>query len=155
MGHKSQIRCLLLVIIVLCGFCLLIMGSKLGLPISAEATAPNGAGGEEEIVVIPIQIERDTYGIAMVDKTSQTLWIYEFGNRGPAYARLKLLAARSWRYDKLLQQYNTGEPKPEQVKMILESLSKQVEQKDAVKEPNQGSTTNILETIEPNSNFGR
>lgn len=82
------------------------------------------AEGGGQILVVPIQIERDSYGIAMVDTVGQTLWIYELSSRGPVYSRLKLLAARSWRYDRMLQQYNTAEPKPEQVKLLLEELGK-------------------------------
>jgi hypothetical protein len=65
---------------------------------------------EDGIMVIPVQISRGNYGLAMVDTTEQTLWIYEINNRGPAYNRLRLLAVWSWRYDRLLQQYNTAEP---------------------------------------------
>ncbi len=38
---------------------------------------------------------------------------------------MKLLAARSWRYDRQLEQYNTAEPKPEQIKALLEKLGQQ------------------------------
>ena len=41
---------------------------------------------------------------------------------GPAHKRLRLLAAQSWQYDRLLQAHNTDEPTPQQVMMLLESL---------------------------------
>ena len=80
-------------------------------------------------MVVPVQLERDVYGIAMVDTVGQTIWIYQLSNRGPVYNRLKLLAARSWKYDKLLEQYNTAEPKPEQVKALLQNLGQPTEEK--------------------------
>jgi hypothetical protein len=80
-------------------------GSKLGSPASAKTQLQ--AVSNNEILVVPIQIERDKYGLAMVDMVNQTLWIYELNSMGPAHNRLRLLAARSWQYDRLLKQYNT------------------------------------------------
>ncbi|MHC4792269.1 MAG: hypothetical protein ACYS8Y_12715 [Planctomycetota bacterium] len=124
MVSRIERRWLLSAIVVLGVMCLFFIGSKLGSPASAQAELPNGTAGG--IFVIPVQIERDSYGLAMVDTVGQTLWIYELNSRGPAHNRLRLLAARSWRYDKLLQQYNTAEPKPEQVKRLLENLGEQL-----------------------------
>lgn len=89
---------------------------------------------ENQVMVIPIQLERDLYGIAMVDTVGQTLWIYQINSRGTAYNRLKLLAARSWKYDKLLEQYNTAEPKPEQVRALLRNLGQPITEQS--EEPN-------------------
>jgi len=93
-----------------------------------NSTRPPGAlaqlpsGGDSRIIVVPVQLERDSYGIALVDTVGQKIWIYKLNSRGPAFNRLELFAARSWVYDKLLDQYNTAEPKPEQVRVLLESL---------------------------------
>jgi uncharacterized membrane protein len=79
----------------------------------------------EHIIVIPVQLDRDNSGLAMIDTQRETLWIYEINNRGPAHNRLRLLAARSWKYDRLLEEYNTAEPRPKQVKLLLEKLMQQ------------------------------
>jgi hypothetical protein len=63
---------------------------------SASAQGPAQGVTENGILVIPIQLERDSYGLAMVDTVGQTLWIYEINKHGPSHNRLKLLAARSW-----------------------------------------------------------
>jgi hypothetical protein len=118
------------------------MGSKPDLPASAEAESLRD---DSEIVVVPIQIERDKYGLAMVDKTTQTLWIYEINSIGPAHKRLKLLAARSWQYDRMLKQYNTAEPKPEQVRMLLEEELKK-QPKEHVNEKQESPEANAVET---------
>jgi hypothetical protein len=78
----------------------------------------------DHIMVIPVQFDRDNYGLAMVDTLKETLWIYEItrDSRGPVHNRLRLLAARSWKYDRLLEEYNTAEPRPKQVKLLLEKL---------------------------------
>jgi len=140
----SEKRWLIPALIVLGGLCLLLVGSRLGPPVNALAQLRTDSHGE--VLVIPIQIERDTYGIAMVDKIGQTLWIYELNSRGPAHNRLKLSAARSWQYDKLLQQYNTAEPKPEQVKILLESLGQPP--KEPTGSARQGSKDNTSQTTE-------
>lgn len=83
-----------------------------------------GAEGEQPLAVsvVPVQLGRETYGIAMVDSKAETIWLYEINTRGPAYSRLKLIAARSWHYDKLLEEYNSSQPKPREVKNIIEQL---------------------------------
>lgn len=89
----------------------------------ARAQTPMANNDAGNIVVVPVQLGRDSYGIAMVDQVEQRIWIYEMNSRGGAHNRLRLLAARNFKYDRLLDDYNTGEPKPEQVKRILERLS--------------------------------
>ena len=127
--------------------CLFLLGSKLGSSVNTETGRP--VASEGQILVIPLQIERDNYGLAMVDTLNQTLWIYEINNRGPAHNRLKLLAARSWQYDRLLKDLNSAEPKPEKVRMILENIG-QLPQKTFEKRQ-QDSKTSILEIAEPNN----
>ncbi len=89
----------------------------------ARAQTPMANNDAGKIVVVPIQLGRNSYGIAMVDRTEERIWIYEVVSRGGTHNRLRLLAARNFKYDRLLDDYNTGEPKPEQVKKILERLS--------------------------------
>lgn len=72
------------------------------------------------VSVHPIQIARDNYGIAMIDTENEHIWIYELGKSGTRKNKLKLVAARSWKYDRQLAQYNTTEPTPQQVKSLLE-----------------------------------
>jgi len=76
----------------------------------------------DRIIVVPVQVGRDAYGIAMVDLAGKTLWVYEINSRAAPDNRLRLLAARDWQYDQLLQQYNTAEPKPQQIRELLEKL---------------------------------
>ena len=89
----------------------------------ARAQTPQANNSAGNIVVVPVQLGRDSYGIAMVDQLEQRIWVYELNSRGGTHNRLRLLAARNFKYDRLLDDYNTGEPKPGQVKKILERLS--------------------------------
>jgi hypothetical protein len=147
MVSGTEKRWLLLTFIVLGVLALFFVGSKLGSPASAEAEPLRG---NSEILVVPIQIERDKYGVAMVDTVGQTLWIYELNSTGPAHNRLRLLAARSWQYDRLLKQYNTAEPKPEQVRMLLEEEELGKQPKEQVKEKQKDLDANTVEAAEPN-----
>ena len=98
---------------------LLLLGSHLRPYVQADLALTNPC--IDNIVVVPIQVGRDSYGIAMVDTAGKRLWVYEINSR-VTRNRLKLLAARDFQYDQLLDDYNTGEPKPEQVKEILDKL---------------------------------
>lgn len=133
-----------LVFVILVLLCLFFIGSKLGSPTNVQAQLQ--AAGNEQIMVVPIQLERDSFGLAMVDTFAETLWIYEINTHGPAHSRLKLLAARSFKYDRKLKQYNTAEPTPEQVRILLENLEKLKNKK--IK---QDSDRNIPETTKPSS----
>jgi hypothetical protein len=116
-------------------------GTKFNLP--APLQAQYQAPMENNIMVVPIQFDRESYGIAMVDTVGQTIWIYQLSDRGPVYNRLKLLAARTWKYDKLLEQYNTAEPKPEQVRALLRNLGQPLTEPAETNKP-------ILKGNEPN-----
>lgn len=146
MVSEVERRWLLSTFVVLGVLALFFIGSKFGSPANAQAELQ--ANSNDEILVVPIQIERDKYGLAMVDTVGQTLWIYELNSRGPAHNRLRLFAARNWQYDRLLKQYNTAEPKPEQVRILLEDLGGQMQKQ--VKEKQQDSDVNTVEVAEPN-----
>ena len=100
----------------------------------------------DNIAVVPIQISRDNFGIVMVDKAGKTLWVYEISNRGPAPQRLKLLAARNFEYDQLLQDYNTAEPRPGQVKEILQKYGIRPKTQNS---PNEGLEEELVEAAQP------
>lgn len=133
MRTETENRWVLTALVVIGAASLLLVGNKWGSPANAQVQPQ--FSGDGSIMVVPIQTSRDSYGLAMVDTESQTLWIYELNNRGPTRDRLRLLAARSWRYDRLLQRYNTAEPKPEQVRMLVENLGRLHKGADTKKRP--------------------
>ncbi|MBC8481752.1 MAG: hypothetical protein H8D47_03710 [Planctomycetes bacterium] len=103
----------------------------------------NVSGVNNSINVVPIQFGRDSYGLALIDNVNETISLYRINERGAIQDRLELYAARSFKYDRQLEQYNTSEPKPEQIKKMLESVSNKLKKnekpvtKKVVKEPNQ------------------
>ena len=153
MNSKTERKWLLPAVIAGAVLCLIFMAGRFGLP--AKAHAELQADTDSGISVIPVQLTRDSYGLAMVDTVEQTIWVYEIDNRSPAHNRLRLLAARSWKYDRLLENYNTADPKPDQVKMMLEKLpqhqkSQNPEIQEMPEEPQQEQDVNIIEIAEPN-----
>jgi len=153
MGCRTDKRWVPGVLIIVGVLCLFFVGDEQNS--SANTQMKLQTGGDGLIVVVPVQIARDSYGLAMVDTAQQTLWIYELNSRGPAHKRLRLLAARSWRYDRKLEEFNTDEPTPRQVKMLLESLGGPLKMLNRKKQQGAG-VKSILEMAEPNDkNFGR
>ena len=88
---------------------------------AAGTTVSNDVGSNT--FAVPIQLSRDNYGLAMFDVSAKTIWIYEFTSRAPAQTRLRLVAARSFQFDRLLDDYNTT-PRPTEIKDMLENLSR-------------------------------
>ncbi len=83
----------------------------------AQIGSPAGAGG---IMAFTGQLNRDQYGLVMIDVDAGTVWIYEYiraGSRG--IGRLKLVAARSWIYDRYLEDYNCAKPLPAEVAKLV------------------------------------
>jgi hypothetical protein len=144
MVSGTQKRWFYLALMVLGAGLVFFAGSRLSSSASAKGAAQ--AVTQDGIMVVGVQLERDSYGLAMVETVGQTLWIYEINKHGPSHNRLKLLAARSWRYDRLLKQYNTAEPKPEQVRLLLEGLGEALKEPESGKLPGQGPA--VSETAE-------
>ncbi|MHC4647259.1 MAG: hypothetical protein ACYTBJ_17345 [Planctomycetota bacterium] len=136
---------LLPVLVILGAAGLLFVAGSIGSRANAQVEMPSV--GDGRILAVPVQIDRDSYGIAMIDTVAQTLWVYELNSRGPAHKRLRLLAARSWRYDRLLEQYNTDEPTPEQVKLLMSNLGRKSETPNMPKKTD--TDRSILRMAEP------
>lgn len=86
-----------------------------------------------DIIAIPLQLRGGIDGVAIIDKSNYTICIYQYQGHRPDYERFVLLSARSFRYDRLLQDYNTAEPRPETVKQMIEhnqEIQKQPQQQE-------------------------
>ncbi len=88
-------------------------GGILTVPARAQTIRPATTGG---IMAFTGQIDKDIYGIMMVDVDAGTLWIYQYRKMGN---QLKLLAARSWLYDRYLEEYNCSQPTPSEVAQLI------------------------------------
>jgi hypothetical protein len=90
-------------------------GAGLSASAVAQTMRPATTGG---IMAFTGQIDKDVYGVMMVDVDAGTLWIYQYSKNGK---QLKLLAARSWLYDRYLEEYNCSQPTPSEVAQLIAS----------------------------------
>ena len=77
-----------------------------------QAPIAGGAG----IFVMPAQMQTNVWGAYLLDVDSKTLCAYQFY---PGEKKLRLTAARSYRYDTKLENFNTDIP-PKEVKALLD-----------------------------------
>src|SRR5438094_864940 len=73
------------------------------------------AGGAG-LFVMPAQFSTTTWGCYLMDVDAQTLCAYQFI---PGEKQLRLVAARNFKYDRRLGNFNT-EPAPEEIKELLD-----------------------------------
>lgn len=74
-------------------------------------------GGGAGVFIVPAQFSVNTFGCYLLDIDSQTIVAYQFM---PADRQLRLVAARHFRYDRRLHNYNTQRPTPNEVRAMLE-----------------------------------
>jgi hypothetical protein len=78
---------------------------------------PVTSGGARGIFAFSGQLSKGTYGVYMVDVDAMTTWVYEYL---PQKGCLRLAAARTWRYDRYLEDYNVCGPPPDAVERMVE-----------------------------------
>jgi hypothetical protein len=77
---------------------------------------PPIAGGAG-LFMMPAQFSTNTWGCYLMDVDQQTLCAYQYL---PGEHQLRLVAARNFRYDRKLGNYNTANPSPLEVKDLIE-----------------------------------
>lgn len=86
---------------------------------SATAQSVSGAGGRG-VFAFTGQIDRDTYGLFMLDVDTETIWCYEMAQGRQGTRELRLIAGRSYEFDRYLKNYNTAAPSFRDVRDLLE-----------------------------------
>lgn len=87
---------------------------SLATPAFAQAVTSGGARG---IFAFSGQLSKSTYGVYMVDLDAMTTWVYEYL---PQKGCLRLAAARTWRYDRYLENHNLCDLPPDVVEQMIE-----------------------------------
>lgn len=85
------------------------------LPAAFAQNQPPIAGGAG-VFIMPAQMQNNVWGCYLLDVDNKTLCAYQFY---PGEKKLRLTAARSYRYDTKLENYNTEMP-PREVKALLD-----------------------------------
>ena len=84
---------------------------------ASSATAQVTSVGGDDMLVVGGQITKDSYGLYLVDTKRQALCIYQWL---PGSRKLRLMAARNFKYDVQLDEYNADKPPPSEVKRLVE-----------------------------------
>ncbi|MFH1573426.1 MAG: hypothetical protein ABIG68_05550 [Acidobacteriota bacterium] len=82
----------------------------------AEAQPVLGSGARG-VFAFSGQLSKSTFGVYVVDVDAMTLWVYEYL---PEKGCLRLAAARTWRYDRYLENLNICGPSPEEIEQLIE-----------------------------------
>jgi hypothetical protein len=91
-----------------------IAGALWARPIGLSAPAAFAQGqpplaGARGIFAFTGPLQRDQYGLFMLDVDQGTIWCYAFETVGGT-SKLRLVAARTWIYDRYLQDFNCAAP---------------------------------------------
>ena len=88
----------------------------------AQYVSPAGASqaGARGIFAFTGQLTSRSYGLFMVDVDSGTVWCYEIQRGVNSDVQMKLVAARSWIYDRFLEEFNVGDPIPSAVRSMVQ-----------------------------------
>jgi hypothetical protein len=101
--------------------------------------------GARGVYALPIQLTPKTYGICMIDVDAGTAWFYEYN---PLSHKLRLASARSWIFDRYLEEYNVEGLAPNEVGELVSKQRSQRQQLQAGS-PQAGDMTRPLQEAEP------
>lgn len=90
---------------------------------------PAGGAGARGIYAFPGPLTSSRYGLFMLDVDQGTIWCYEIDNAGGAL-KLRLAAARTWIYDRYLQDFNSAPP---DFRMVQQLVAEQRGQADGAR----------------------
>lgn len=80
----------------------------------AQSVSHAGARG---VFAFTGQLTKNTYGVFLVDVDTATVWCYEYV---PGKPELRLVAGRTWTFDRYLKNFNAGSPSPEEIRELVE-----------------------------------
>jgi len=89
-------------------------------------------GGGAGVFVVPAQFGSNFYGCYIMDVDAQTICAYQMF---PGEHNFRLIAARSFKYDRRLNNYNTATPSPLEVKALVEKEQADVRAADQKRAP--------------------
>lgn len=76
------------------------------------------SGGARGVFAFSGQMTKSTYGVYVVDVDAMTIWAYEY--QAPKDC-MRLAAARTWRYDRYLENYNICDLPPDDVEQLIDA----------------------------------
>lgn len=82
-------------------------------------TSASPAVGARGIYAFTGQLGAKDYGLFMMDVDSGTVWCYEMARGRDGGLQLQLVAARSWIFDRFLEEFNVAKPTPGEVQLMV------------------------------------
>ena len=86
------------------------------LPMALGQDQPAGIAGGNGVFLMPAQFSGSIFGCYIMDVNEQTLCAYTVSGSPP---QLKLVAARTFRFDRHLKDYNPPSPSPREVQDLI------------------------------------
>ena len=77
----------------------------------------SASGKSSGIYAVAGQITSDSYGIYLIDSDNATMAVYQWL---PSVRRLRLMAARNFEFDLQLDEFNSDDPTPREIKKLVE-----------------------------------
>ncbi len=108
---------------------------------AAPEGQPLGARG---IYMMPAQLGPNDFGLYLMDVDSSTICVYQ---AIPQSSRFRLMAARSFKYDRFLEDQNNDKPTPKQVQQLVENER----QREALHAKDEAPT--VPQTAKPDENL--
>jgi hypothetical protein len=99
--------------------------------LAQAAPQPGQLLGARGIYMMPAQLGVNSWGVYLMDVDSQTLCVYK---ATPESSHFRLMAARSFKYDRFLEDLNNETLRPKEVQKIVEAQQQRQEllQKDEI-----------------------
>jgi hypothetical protein len=105
---------------------------ELGSTAFAQAAPGGQMLGARGIYMMPAQLGPQVYGLYLMDIDSETITVYR---ANPDNSRLHLMAARSFKNDRFLQDYNNDKPTPGDVQKLVAQQRERTELEKKTTEP--------------------
>ena len=75
------------------------------------------SAGARGVFAFSGQLSKGTYGVYVVDTDAMTIWVYEYLSQKGC---IRLAGARTWRYDRYLENHNVCDLPPDVVEKMVE-----------------------------------
>ena len=99
--------------------------------------------GARGIFMMPAQLGPQSYGLYLMDVDAGTICIYQ---TAPESRRFRLMAVRSFKYDRYLEDFNNDAPKPKDVQDLIEK------QRTRIDLQTKGEMPTVDQTTRPDDN---
>lgn len=98
---------------------------------AAYGQGQSAIGGGAGVFIVPAQFNATTYGCYIMDVDAQTMCAYQFV---PGEHNFRLVAARTYKFDRKLNNFNTS-PAPNEIKALVEKELADVRAADQKRAP--------------------